>query len=308
MHSEQVKAEWLGHAERGSLRMLRLMAFVSLRLGRRPSRCALYGIALYFFLFAPRARRHSRRYLRFALGRTPTALDRFRHLLYFATTIHDRVYLINERQDLFDISVEGDDLMRAQVSTGRGALLMGAHMGSFEVVGAVGSRQAEQRVVMAMYEENARKIRATMAAIKPGCEPQMIPLGRIDSMLRISERLDASSFVGVMGDRMLGGEPVQAVTLLGERTHLPTGPMRTAAILGCSVIFMLGLYRGANRYHVIFAPLADFAGLAPGTRAAAVHAAVERYAGLLDRYCRSDPFNWFNFFDFWRSRADGHRL
>jgi len=142
----------------------------------------------------------------------------------------------------------------------------------------------------------------------PARSAQVIPLGRIDSMLRISERLDASSFVGVMGDRMLGGEPVQAVTLLGERTHLPTGPMRTAAILGCSVIFMLGLYRGANRYHVIFAPLADFAGLAPGTRAAAVHAAVERYAGLLDRYCRSDPFNWFNFFDFWRSRADGHRL
>ena len=24
------------------------------------------------------------------------------------------------------------------------------------------------------------------------------------------------------------------------------------------------------------------------------------YAALIDRYCRSDPYNWFNFFDFWR--------
>jgi predicted LPLAT superfamily acyltransferase len=31
-----------------------------------------------------------------------------------------------------------------------------------------------------------------------------------------------------------------------------------------------------------------------------VRAAVERYAALLDRYCRSDPYNWFNFFDFWQ--------
>ena len=34
---------------------------------------------------------------------------------------------------------------------------------------------------------------------------------------------------------------------------------------------------------------------------AAVQAAVERYAALLEKYVRSDPYNWFNFFDFWRS-------
>jgi predicted LPLAT superfamily acyltransferase len=90
-------AEWIGKRERGSTQLLRLMAFVSMRLEERISRIPLYGIALYFFLFAPSARRQSRRYLRRALGRRPTALDRFRHVLNFATTIHDRVYLINEQ-------------------------------------------------------------------------------------------------------------------------------------------------------------------------------------------------------------------
>ena len=33
---------------------------------------------------------------------------------------------------------------------------------------------------------------------------------------------------------------------------------------------------------------------------AAVEAAIRRYAGMLEKYCRSDPYNWFNFFDFWR--------
>jgi predicted LPLAT superfamily acyltransferase len=51
---------------------------------------------------------------------------------------------------------------------------------------------------------------------------------------------------------------------------------------------------------VVFAPVADFTDVTPKSRDAAVRSAVERYAGLLDRYCRSDPFNWFNFFDFWR--------
>jgi predicted LPLAT superfamily acyltransferase len=71
--------------------MLRIMTFLSLRLGRTGGRIFLHLIAAYFFTFAPTARRHARAYLRRALGREPTAADRYRHVLTFATTIHDRV-------------------------------------------------------------------------------------------------------------------------------------------------------------------------------------------------------------------------
>ena len=293
-------AEWIGNRERGSTALLRFMAFLSLRLGRTVSRSALYGIALYFFLFAPRARRQSRRYLRRALGRNPHARDRFRHVLNFATTIHDRVYLINEQFDTFDITIEGESLMRAQVDLGRGAFLMGAHMGSFEVIGSIGRRQPGLQVSMAMYEDNARKINAILAAINPNAKPDIISLGHIDAMLRIAERLDGGAFVGMLGDRTLGEEAVHEVAILGEPAYLPTGPMRAAAILRRSVIFMVGLYRGGNHYHVVFEPIADFSAVTPQTRDAAVRAAIERYAALLDQYCRCDPYNWFNFFDFWR--------
>jgi predicted LPLAT superfamily acyltransferase len=157
---------------------------------------------------------------------------------------------------------------------------------------------------MAMYERNAIKLNAIFAAINPGISAETIGLGRIDAMLKIAQRLEGGCFVGVLGDRTLGHEPMQAVTLLGERAYLPTGPMRAAAIIGCPVFFMVGLYRGANRYHVVFEPLADFTNIPAGARAAAVRDAIDRYAALLDRYCRSDPYNWFNFFDFWQPHAE----
>jgi predicted LPLAT superfamily acyltransferase len=296
-------AEWIGSRERGSTALLRLMAFLSLRLGRTVSRTALYGIALYFFLFAPAARRQSRRYLRRALGRAPRAHERFRHVLNFATTIHDRVYLINEQFDTFKVTIEGESLMQAQVELGEGAFLMGTHMGSFEVIGSIGRRRPGIQVSMAMYEDNARKINTILAAINPAAKPDIISLGHIDAMLRIAERLDRGAFVGMLGDRTLGDEPVHRVTILGEHAYLPTGPMRAAAILRRSVIFMVGLYRGGNHYHVVFEPVADFSTATANSRDAAVRAAVERYAVLLDKYCRSDPYNWFNFFDFWREPA-----
>jgi predicted LPLAT superfamily acyltransferase len=36
-----------------------------------------------------------------------------------------------------------------------------------------------------------------------------------------------------------------------------------------------------------------------GSRDLAVRAALERYAAVLEAYCRSDPYNWFNFYSFW---------
>src|SRR6202163_546542 len=243
-------ARWLRKRERGSVTLLRIMIFLALRLGRPVALRLLYLIGAYFFAFAPAERRASREYLRRALGREPRARDRFRHIYTFATTIHDRVYLINAKYEAVRITIEGETLMRELAARGSGALLMGAHMGSFEVIGSAGRRRPGLQVSMAMYEDNARKINSILAAINPKAMPDIISLGHLDAMLKIAERLDRGAFVGLLGDRTLGEEPVHAVSILGERAYLPTGPMRAAAILRRTVIFMVGLYCGGNRYHV----------------------------------------------------------
>ncbi|EGQ63412.1 lipid A biosynthesis acyltransferase [Acidithiobacillus sp. GGI-221] len=33
---------------------------------------------------------------------------------------------------------------------------------------------------------------------------------------------------------------------------------------------------------------------------AVVHQTMEKYVGLLEKYCHMAPYNWFNFFDFWQ--------
>jgi len=298
--SPQVRAEWARSPERGNLLLLRIMTFLSLRLGRPAGRFLLYFIALYFYLFAPTARRHSINYLRRALGRTPTAGDRFRQVLYFASNILDRLYLVNERYDLFDVSIEGEDLMREQLARGTGSFLMGAHFGSFEVMSAVGRRRPGLRVAMAMYEENARKVSAMFKALNPANKAEIIALGQIEAMLRIRERLDEGVFVGMLGDRTLRGEPGLIVDFLGSPAVFPLGPMRAAAVLRREVFFITGIYKGGNRYHAVFERLADFRETRSGEREAAVEAAIRRYAAVLEKHCQQHPYNWFNFFAFWR--------
>lgn len=296
-------AEWRRHGERGSRTLLAMMAWVSLRLGRGAGRVILHLIGAYFFLFAPTARRSMRVYLRRALGREPTAADRFRLIMSFATIIHDRLYLLAGRYDQFEVTMHGEPLIKEVVASAGGAMLLGAHIGSFEVLRTIGARQPGLQIAMAMYEDNARKLNAILAAAAPRDRPEIIALGHLDSMLKIRARLDAGALIGVLADRTLGDEPSLPVTFLGATAHLPTGPMRAAAMLKRRVVFMVGLYRGGNRYHVAFESLADFSATPPERTAAAINAAITRYAALLEQYCRSDPYNWFNFFDFWRHDA-----
>jgi predicted LPLAT superfamily acyltransferase len=292
-------AQWATEPERGSATLLRVMMFVSLHLGRPLARCILYVIAAYFFTFAPTARRHARVYLRRALAREPTAGDLFRQVFAFATTILDRFYLIRERFGLFSVSMEGEELMRDTIARGRGAFLLGAHLGSFEMISALGRRQPGLRVAIAMYTHNASRVASLFGRGNPESAPEIIPLGHVEAMLRIRDCLEQGLLVGMLADRTMRDAPAQLVSFLGRPALFPSGPMRAAAALRRPVIFMTGLYRGGNRYHVVFRQFADFSKPAPGGREAAVREAIERYVALLEQYSRSDPYNWFNFYDFW---------
>jgi len=297
-------ADWRQRPERSNMFWLRVMTWISLKLGRRASRIVLYGIAAYFLAFAPTARRMSRRYLQRALKpRDVGWKPLFRHFLTFASVVHDRVYLINDRFDLFDIQVHNRALIEDLVANGRGAFLIGAHLGSFEVLRAVGRRQPGLRIAMAMYEDNARRINAALGAINPNAQQDIIALGHIDSMMRVHELLAQGTVVGMLGDRSLGKDDTRELEFLGEPAALPLGPFRMAAIMKCPVLFMTGLYRGGNRYDIHFETLADFSSVAPRGRTLAVQAAMTRYAALLEQFCRTAPYNWFNFFDFWQVPA-----
>jgi predicted LPLAT superfamily acyltransferase len=296
-------AQWQNRPERSNMAMLRIMSWISLRLGRAASRVVLHLIAAYFLLFAPASRRASRKYLALVLGRRPRLLDIYRHFHCFACTIHDRIYLLNQRFDLFDLDVHGGEQVLQAAEGGKGLLLIGAHLGSFEVMRAIGRQYGGLRVAMAMYEENARKLNQMLGAINPAAHLDVIGLGKIDSMLQVSERLDQGMLVGLMGDRSFNADALRTMSLLGSPAGLPLGPFRMAAILRRPVFFMTGLYLGANRYEIHFEKLADFSEVARGERSREVEQAMLCYAGLLEKYCRRAPYNWFNFFDFWQSAA-----
>ena len=293
------REEWATRRERGSLALIRLMVWITLRLGRPTARLFLGPVCAYFFLCAPKARAASKAWLAKALGRRPTPSDGWRHIWSFASCVLDRVLLLNDRMDLFDIALHGEDVLTGVRARHGGGFLFGAHLGSFEVVRAAGRALGDTRVSLVMYEDNARKTNQVLNAINPALAVDIIGLGRAGSMLAVTRRLDEGHLVGVLADRGLDSERCLSLPFFGEPARFPVGPFRLAAILKRPIVCMLGLYRGGGRYDIHFElitePDAD-PGQSPDQ---AIEQTMRRYVARLEHYCRSAPYNWFNFYDFW---------
>jgi predicted LPLAT superfamily acyltransferase len=298
---------WLQHRERGSALLLRFMTWLSLTLGRRVTRPVVYGIALYFLLAVPAARAASRHYLQRVTGQAAGWRQMYRHILAFASTIHDRVYLLNDRHDLFDIRTYGEELFQDPDATAGGLMIFGAHVGSFEVLRAIARKNTSRRVCAAMYPENARHLNSMLARVNARIIEDIIPLGRLDAIFALNEQIQAGAMVALLADRAVGPDAPLLVDFLGSPAPFPTGPFRLAAIVRRPVYFMTGLYRGGRRYDIHFERLADFSAVAPGQRDAAIEAAIRRYAELVEQYCRLAPYNWFNFYDFWNVTRQASR-
>ena len=292
---------WSQRSERGARIAIRSIVWIALHLGRRLTRLLLYPISLYFLVFSNESRRASEDYLARALGHKPRFIDRLRHYQTFGACILDRVYLLNDQLELFDVSLEGEDIARSMLD-GNGCFLFGAHIGSFEIPRALGHRQRGLKLSLLMYEENARKINSALAAINPELTLEVFALGQPGSMLAVEQRLDQGHAIGVLADRGLsvGEEEHLSVDFLGKPARFPLGPFRVASLLKRRIILMIGLYRGGNRYDVYFEPLADFRATERADRSAAVEAALRHYVARLEHFCRLAPYNWFNFYEFWQ--------
>lgn len=299
--AEKATPEWVARKERSNTLAIRIIVWIALTLGRRVARLFLYPICLYFLLFAGEARTASRQYLRKVLGREPRLLDGYRHIHTFASTILDRVFLLNGRYDKLDVRVHRDDATQSMLSQKKGCILLGAHFGSFEIMRAYADAINGPPANVVMYEENARKLNTVLHAINPDLAQQVIGLGKVDSMLKVEQALQRGEFIGILADRGLemGGASV-SLDFLGEPAKFPTGPLRMACILKCPVFLMVGVYRGGKRYDLYFEELADMSTLENSKRKEVLQQTLQRYVAGIERHCLDAPYNWFNFYDFWK--------
>jgi predicted LPLAT superfamily acyltransferase len=278
------------------------MIWLSLKIGWPVGQALLYPITLYFLLMLRGRRRASRGFLDRVLGRPATILDVFRHFFTFSCVLLDRLFFLSNRLSHFEIKVHGLEEVVSSLAQSRGCILLGAHLGSFEVLRVV-ARRSPVPVKILMYRNNAGSYSRLVEALDPALADSIIEIGEPEAMLRVKESVGCGEIVGILADRAPQNDRIATVPFLADLAAFPTGPLILAATLDTPVVLFFGIRTGNRRYEVCFEHFANHVNLNRARRAEDLAMWVRRYAARLEAYVRRYPFNWFNFYDFWEQRT-----
>lgn len=294
---------WQDVEERSTPLALIMIRWIALNLGRPAARSLLYPISLYFFLFAGLQRKASTDYLTKVLKRKVTWLDNLKHIHAFSSTILDRIFLLTGQFSKLHITFPEKNMPLKYNKKGVGCLLLGSHIGSFEILRSYGLQNHPLPIKILMHEQQAPMMVSLMNELNLDAAETLIPMdGSPNCLLKVKEATDQGITVGLLGDRLMGSDNEKTVTctLLGEPVEMSAAPVLIAATLGIPIIVFFGIYLGGNRYKVSFELLADKVILNRKTRQQDIQAYTQKYVDILEKQMLETPYNWFNFYDYWQ--------
>lgn len=193
--------------------------------------------------------------------------------------------------------VEGLDHTSALIKEGRGAILLTAHAGNFELGGLL--LQTLQAKVHVVYKpDRFDAVERLRSRIRNQGGVVGIPVDGVGfSTLPLLKLLREGKLVGMQGDRdfSMNGLPIP---FFGKETYFPRGPWELAAMTGAPILCAFFYMDSRRRFHARFEPPIHITG-ERGERRSAMEAGMMRYAAYLEDLIRKHPDQWYCFYPFW---------
>ncbi|MGD1083294.1 MAG: hypothetical protein ABSA47_00930 [Verrucomicrobiota bacterium] len=270
------------------------------RLGVWPAYLGLVFVAAYFTLVHRDAYRASADYLARLFGPLPgwrRPLLVYRHFLAHGVTLVDQMAVLMDRSRI-ECVFDGEELFKPHLEQGRGIILLGAHVGCWELGGHILGR-LDLPVNLVVVEREVDAIQRLFNSATAGKRFRVLTAD--DDPLRsvpILAALRRGEIVALLGDRSLGGADVET-SFLGVRVRLPVGPYRLAAASGAPLFQVVTVRQRLGHYRFAAFPPQFISREEIRSDPNAVAARARRYAEHLETVVREYPFQWANFFPYW---------
>ena len=307
---DSCRTHWSTTKERGTFLGLKFMLATYRIAGRGLFSLFLYPVMGYFWITGRQARTASEDYLdrvseyASAAGRPiPANLSSFRHFLSFGHSALDKVAAWNGDIHLNETDFPNIELYRKVVSSGKGLLVIGSHLGNLELCRALGNEAGDVRINSIVHTHHAVQFNQVLESVNPQVKINLIQVSDMgpETAIMLEQKINAGEWVVIVADRTPLNTQKNMVwaDFLGSKAAFPQGPFILASLLKCPVYLMFGL-KNNDRYTIHFELFAEQVTLPRAERAKALASVVQKFARRLEHYCLTSPLEWFNFFDFWK--------
>lgn len=296
---------WRNQQEVGNRFFLSILIWIAFHLGRAPARVLLIVITVYFFVTGSSARAASRSYLRRALRRNPTYIDLYRHFYFFASVTLDRLFLLAGKFSAFDIDIHGEEIFSELKESKHGCLLFVSHIGSFDVMRVPGARDQALPISILMDRKHNSMAAQAIEQLDPLLAKNIIDArqSKPELVLKMNECIAKGKMIGIMVDRLHDHELGVDCSFLNGEIKMPAGPWQLAMALQVPIVSCCGLYHGKNKYSIHFDLVSRKIGGQRNNRSRVIRDHIQQYCTQLEYYLSLQPFNWFNFYEFWNNET-----
>lgn len=302
---------WSTISERGSRSGMSVLLWIYRKMGRSIFDFCLYFVIGYFFVTSKSARKASLDFLTRAynmgsphpkLKKAPGLKSSFFHFMEFGRSALDRVasWLGDIRRE--DLVFPARPKFDALAASGSGGIVFTSHLGNIEVCRALADGQEGRILNVLIFTDHAKKYNDIVKNINPNFEDRVIQISQLgpDTAIILKQMVEAGEIVVIVGDRtsVQSVGRSQAVSFMGDEALFSEGPFILASLMECPVYLMFCIFEN-GRYHVYFEPFAERIELPRKTRETKINNIIQSYAKRLEYYCLKQPFQWFNFYNYW---------
>lgn len=301
-------SHWSNMGELSMIWGMRFLLRVYLLFGRTVLQWFLYPVVSYYWLANKPGRAASQCYLKRVAQGSPSSgltgnlLDSYRHFIGFANAIIDKLAAWSGALSCADVNYQGRDELLAQIKTGKGAILLGSHLGNLEVCRVIADLDGAPRINVLVYTKHAEKFNRLLRQTNRNSGLNLIQVTDINAAtaMLLSDKIDNGELIIITADRTsVGRNPrISRAKFLGDYAAFPQGPFILASLLKCPVYTLFCLKQNGKQV-IYFEHFSDKLTLPRKNREQAMQQTIQHYAGRLEHYCLMEPLQWFNFFDFW---------
>lgn len=294
---------WKGQT-RGGEAGYRFFLFILKNFGIQFTYFFLNFVVLYFVLFSPKSRKPIFYYFNTVLGYSRLKSFRFvfKNNYKIGQVLIDKVALLSGLSDRFTFDFDGEEYIREMAEKG-GGLLIGAHIGNWEIAGQLLER-IETPVHILMLEAEHEKIKTLLEEVMTKKRMSIIPIkDDFSHLFLIKEALQRNEIVAMHGDRFMEGSKTIMKEFMGRNAKFPEGPFYLSVKYNKPVIFVSAVKETNRHYH--------FYATKPYIFSNTQIPKEERISKLLDLYVEDlqktllkYPEQWFNYYYFWEPQEN----
>ena len=216
-------------------------------------------------------------------------------LFNFAWTISDAADH-KLAQTKFAYEVEGAEFLE-QLASAKGAILLTAHMGNYDLGAAVFAQRFQREIRMVRAPEadaqTARHLNESLERAGAGAVKVAYNTSSMALPLELLNAIRQGEIVSIQGDRAVGHVSQRATRLFGEEVCLPDGPFMLAFVAQVPIYPLFIVRTSFHHYKIIARPPIQCL-RSERDRESAIEEALREWGRTLESVIKANWSQWFS--------------